>query len=174
MSKRKICSCGNDQDVYTSPNTGLPTCVECCLKEMEIPPDFCFRCGGSCGYDRRYYHEDMDGNLICSRCYRKDPTNYEDCSICKKYRYVCQRDPKGGAICTNCYTKDTANHEKCCGCGRLKFVAKRGSNGEAICQACYRKDPTNHEDCSKCGRRRYVAKRGPNGEPYCFSCYKFV
>lgn len=49
---------------------------------------------------------------ICTRCYKKDPSNYKRCPICGKIKTVNDRAESGQLICHACYARSRRNSTK--------------------------------------------------------------
>lgn len=119
----------------------------------------CSRCGRAGDVASRT----AAGDPVCSRCFRHDPANHEQCSNCGETALTVRRDD-GTAWCRRCYRAPTAT---CSLCGRDK-PCHLVSSGTPRCEHCSRL--MRHVPCARCGNSRAVWTRTAGGEPLCGPC----
>ena len=119
----------------------------------------CSRCGQASDVASRT----AAGGPVCSRCFRRDPANHEQCGNCGRTALTVRRDD-GTAWCRRCYRAPVAT---CSLCGRDKpcYLAAAGT---PRCEHCSRR--MRHAPCARCGNSRAVWTRTTDGQPLCGSC----
>lgn len=132
-------------------------CCKSCWSTAHAKPFA--RCGMTAKIDRRT----SDGDGLCARCSRTEPTLLEPCSRCHRRRVAARREGDT-VLCHACCRPPTAF---CSLCGKQKPCLY--ADGEAPrCKSC--SDKLRAEPCSGCGRDRVVSRRTETGQPLCKEC----
>jgi len=148
-------SCG--QTVPLRYRLGETRCCRRCYDRDRL--ETCSRCGQAGDVASRT----AAGGPVCSRCFRHDPANHEQCSNCGRTALTVRRDD-GTAWCRRCYRAPVAT---CSFCGRDK-PCHRVPAGTPRCEHCSRR--MRHAPCARCGNGRAVWTRTADGRPLCGSC----
>ena len=126
------------------------------------------------------------GDPVCSACFRRDPANHGQCSICGRTALTVRRDgrdrlvppllPGAARPCSLCgrdkpcylvsagtprceHCSRRMRHAPCARCGISRAVWTRTADGQPLCGSCSRQ----RVPCSTCGKTRTVAARLPAG-----------
>lgn len=178
--------CG--RTVPLSYRRGEGRCCRRCYDRDRL--ETCSRCGQAGDVASRT----AAGDPVCSRCFRHDPANHEQCSNCGRTALTVRRGD-GTAWCRRCYRAPVATcsfcgrnkpchlvpagtprcehcsrrmrHAPCARCGNSRAVWTRTADGQPLCGSCSRE----RVPCSTCGKTRTVAARLPPG-PLCSTCYR--
>lgn len=148
-------SCG--RTVPLSHRLGPARCCRRCYDQARLKD--CSRCQQPAPVASRT----AAGEPVCSRCFRSDPANHEQCTACGRTALAI-RGEDGSLRCRRCYRPPLAT---CSLCSREKpcYLA---SSGTPRCENCSRQ--MRRVPCARCGRSRAVWARTAGGQPLCGSC----
>ncbi|MFD0633071.1 hypothetical protein ACFQ9X_17325 [Catenulispora yoronensis] len=135
---------------------GLRCCMSC-WNEAHAKP--CARCGEVRAMSRRT----DDGESLCERCAKVEPSLHEECHGCGRLALPARREGDV-VLCHNCCHPPTTT---CASCGRVKPCTQADTDSPR-CKNC--SDKLRAEPCSRCGQRRVVHRRTADGEPLCKAC----
>ncbi|MET7854289.1 XRE family transcriptional regulator [Streptomyces avermitilis] len=106
---------------------------------------------------------------ICNRCYRADPTTFEECAECGQLRHPVVRRDDGRGLCIKCWKRPM---HTCVSCGKTAAAALVDDDG-ALCHLCYNRHRRPRRLCGRCGQLKRIARNARDGQPdLCDGCYQ--
>jgi len=148
-------SCG--RTVPLSHRRGAVRCCRRCYDQTRLQT--CTRCQQPAPVASRT----TAGEPVCSRCFRSDPANHDQCTTCGRTALVIG-GPDGSMRCRRCYRPPLATCTLC----NLEKPCYLASSGTPRCENCSRQ--MRRVPCARCGHSRAVWTRTTDGQPLCGSC----
>lgn len=150
-----VCAVCQSGGPLTNVLDGTRVCARCYRNGRRQDCDRCHQ-------PRTISRQLADGTKLCQWCWKSDPEQIAECTVCGQRRVVAAVGPTG-AVCGSCRLMSAV--DTCSKCGRVEPCRFAGT-ARAVCEGCRRK----RVPCARCGTIRLVHTRDEAGDPLCGSC----